>query len=161
LPPFAVPPGAAATSAIPESGYAAAIGGSVTTVTGCCERLAGRSRRGFTPLSVAKACTYLRQFTLEKAKVHRIVLSNCAVDAATLYPKLQEAIRVDFRTDENRGMAHPFDWSERVAGSCPAQSRGVLDFAHRRVYEAGQTCVLWSVRGDALGASCKNTGLTA
>jgi hypothetical protein len=39
---------------------------------------------------------YLKQTPTEKAKLLRLVLSNCAMDAVSVYPNLQKAVRPDF-----------------------------------------------------------------
>ena len=61
---------------------------------------------------------YLKQESTEKAKLLKIVLSNCAVDAATIYPTYRKPFDLIFQHAKNEGWR-----ARRGSNSRPSASK--------------------------------------
>jgi hypothetical protein len=62
---------------------------------------------------------YVRQSLSEKAKLLNLVLSNCAIDAASVYPTYRKPFDIIFAKGKNEGWCARRDSNSRPSGSKP------------------------------------------
>jgi site-specific DNA recombinase len=62
---------------------------------------------------------YVKQPPSEKAKLLNLVLSNCAIDAASVYPRYRKPFEVIFFKSQNEGWRARRDSNSRPSGSKP------------------------------------------